>query len=242
MTGAEWLTCADPEKMLVVPPVRSPRKLRLFAVACCARIDRRITDPRSRAAVDFLARCAELPVNRQKGRGKVFAAAEDIGDVLFEERHRYKDHRYSACIARASAADAAAYALVADPRQAARDAAAFAALAAGWQSMYAARRRGRGKLPSTAKTPELAAQADLAREIFGNPFHPVAFSPEWRTDTAVSLARQMYESREFGAMPILADALQDAGCDSAGVLDHCRDASATHVRGCWVVDLVLGKE
>jgi hypothetical protein len=51
----------------------------------------------------------------------------------------------------------------------------------------------------------------------------------------------MYESRDFGAMPILADALQDAGCDSADVLDHCRDAPVTHVRGCWVVDLVLGK-
>jgi hypothetical protein len=43
-------------------------------------------------------------------------------------------------------------------------------------------------------------------------------------------------------MPILADALQDAGCENADILDHCRDAKATHVRGCWVVDLVLGKE
>jgi hypothetical protein len=51
----------------------------------------------------------------------------------------------------------------------------------------------------------------------------------------------MYESREFSAMPILADALQDAGCDEH-TLNHCRDAVAVHVRGCWVVDLVLGKE
>jgi hypothetical protein len=51
----------------------------------------------------------------------------------------------------------------------------------------------------------------------------------------------MYESRDFGAMPILADALQDAGCTSDDILKHCRDAHATHVRGCWVVDLVLGK-
>jgi hypothetical protein len=50
------------------------------------------------------------------------------------------------------------------------------------------------------------------------------------------------QSRDFSAMPILADALQDAGCDSAAILDHCRDANATHVRGCWVVDLALGKE
>jgi hypothetical protein len=51
----------------------------------------------------------------------------------------------------------------------------------------------------------------------------------------------MYEGREFSAMPILADALQDAGCEHADILAHCRDPQATHVRGCWVVDLVLGK-
>jgi hypothetical protein len=82
----------------------------------------------------------------------------------------------------------------------------------------------------------------LLRDIFGNPFRRVAFSPSWRTDTALTLARQMYESRDFGAMPILADALQDVGCDSEDILSHCRDTSLTHVRGCWVVDLVLGKE
>ena len=87
-------------------------------------------------------------------------------------------------------------------------------------------------------------QAELAvalRCIAGNPFRPVHFSPEWRTATPVSLARTMYESREFGAMPILADALQDAGCDSEDILAHCRDATQAHVRGCWVVDAVLSK-
>jgi hypothetical protein len=89
---------------------------------------------------------------------------------------------------------------------------------------------------------ERAANVPLLRDIFGNPFRPVNFDPAWRTSTAVVLARQMYESREFSAMPILADALQDAGCDNEKVLSHCRDAEATHVRGCWVVDLVLRKE
>ena len=81
----------------------------------------------------------------------------------------------------------------------------------------------------------------LIHEVVGNPFRPVSFSPSWRTDTAVSLAKQMYESREFGAMPILADALQDAGCDNDDILSHCR-GPGPHVRGCWVVDLVLEKE
>ena len=57
----------------------------------------------------------------------------------------------------------------------------------------------------------------------------------------VSLARQMYDFRDFSAMPRLADALQDAGCDNADILDHCR-GPGPHVRGCWVVDLVLGNE
>ncbi len=83
----------------------------------------------------------------------------------------------------------------------------------------------------------------LVLELIGpNPFRPISFSPEWRTDTTTSLATQMYESRDFSAMPILADALQDAGCDNADILSHCRDTLLTHVRGCWVVDLVLGKQ
>ncbi|MBA4188070.1 MAG: hypothetical protein C0467_08625 [Planctomycetaceae bacterium] len=69
--------------------------------------------------------------------------------------------------------------------------------------------------------------------------HPL-FAPEWRTDTVVSLAKHIYESRDFGAMPILADALQDAGCEQADILTHCR-GNGPHVRGCWVVDLVLEK-
>jgi hypothetical protein len=88
---------------------------------------------------------------------------------------------------------------------------------------------------------EERGQADLLRDIFGNPFRPVTFDPAWRTPTVVALASQMYESRDFGAMPILADALQDAGWESEDVLNHCR-SGGVHVSGCWVVDLVLGKE
>ncbi|MFO0824049.1 MAG: hypothetical protein U0792_13205 [Gemmataceae bacterium] len=82
---------------------------------------------------------------------------------------------------------------------------------------------------------------DLLRDIFGNPFRPITFDAEWRSDTALSLAKHIYESRDFHTMPILADALQDAGCDNADILSHCRDPQQVHVRGCWVVDLVLGK-
>lgn len=74
-----------------------------------------------------------------------------------------------------------------------------------------------------------------------NPLAPVAFAHDWRTDTVVALARELFESRDFSAMPILADALQDAGCDNDVILDHCR-GPGPHVRGCWAIDLVLGRQ
>jgi hypothetical protein len=81
--------------------------------------------------------------------------------------------------------------------------------------------------------------ARILRDIVGNPFRTAPkLNKKWRTETAVALARQMYESRDFSAMPILADALQDTGCTSAEILDHCREPGP-HVRGCWVCDLVL---
>jgi hypothetical protein len=87
---------------------------------------------------------------------------------------------------------------------------------------------------------ELTAQAELLRCIVGNPFRPVAADPAWLTSTAVGLASAIYADRAFDRLPILADALEDAGCDNADVLIHCR-SHPEHARGCWVVDLILEK-
>jgi hypothetical protein len=84
-------------------------------------------------------------------------------------------------------------------------------------------------------------QAKLVRDIFGNPFRPAAFDPRWGTGDIVALARGIYEDRAFDRLPLLVDALMDAGCDNEDVLAHCR-SDGPHVRGCWVLDLVLGKE
>jgi hypothetical protein len=81
-------------------------------------------------------------------------------------------------------------------------------------------------------------QADLVRCLFGGPTGVAKIAPAWRTGTVMALARHIQESREFGALPILADALQDAGCEAEVVLSHCR-AAAVHVRGCFVVDGLL---
>jgi hypothetical protein len=83
-------------------------------------------------------------------------------------------------------------------------------------------------------------QAILTRDVFGNPFRNMTLSSAWQTSTAVSLAKAIYSDRAFDRMPILADALEDAGCDDAAILEHCRGPNV-HVRGCWVVDLILGK-
>jgi hypothetical protein len=81
----------------------------------------------------------------------------------------------------------------------------------------------------------------LLRDIFGNPFHPVIFDPRWRTADVVGLARGIYEERAFDRLPLLADALLDAGCDDEHLLAHVR-GPGPHARGCWAVDLVLGKQ
>jgi hypothetical protein len=88
---------------------------------------------------------------------------------------------------------------------------------------------------------QLRPPADLFRDVFGNPFSPVVFDPVWRTSDVRGLARGIYDDRAFDRLPILADALIEAGCDDDVILGHCR-GPGPHVRGCWVVDLVLGKE
>jgi len=83
----------------------------------------------------------------------------------------------------------------------------------------------------------------LFRDIFGNSIQATAIDPAWLTwngRTVPQLARAIYEERTFDRMPILADALEEAGCTDSNILDHCR-GPGPHVRGCWVVDLLLGK-
>jgi hypothetical protein len=84
-------------------------------------------------------------------------------------------------------------------------------------------------------------QCELLRDVFGNPFRPVAVDPSWLTSTVVCLAEGIYQDRAFDRLPILADALMDAGCDNDDVLSHCR-SDGPHVRGCWVVDLLTGRK
>jgi hypothetical protein len=188
------------------------RKLRLFACAACRRIWELMPDDACREAIEASERYADGLIT-DESLGLLSAAAEKA----------WEDTVLKPCGEGGDAATAALYA--------SRPSDMSGVLA---ETLAAA--------PRTKGPRELAAQAALLRDIFGNPFRPAAFDPAWRTDTALALAAQMYDSRDFGAMPILADALQEAGCESEDILAHCRDTSWTHVRGCWVVDLVLGKD
>jgi hypothetical protein len=90
---------------------------------------------------------------------------------------------------------------------------------------------------------EKAAQCALLRDLFGHPFQQVMTDPSclaWNDGTIRKMAQSIYDARAFDRLPLLADALEDAGCAAADILSHCR-TPGEHVRGCWVVDLLLGK-
>ena len=238
MTEQEWLACGDPEPMLeflrgkepdygvVVFAVLDPepmleflrgkgsdRKLRLFAAACCRGVWHLIGSAQGRNAVEVAERVADGGVSNKERR-----------NVQREANHGL-----------------ASFALFADVSRAVEMVRIHVAISVARPHEFTFSEGATHHEWAADFSIQNPAQSAFLRDIFGNPFRPVVFNPAWRTDTAVSLARQMYEAREFGAMPILADALQDAGCEYTDVLNHCRDSSATHVRGCWVVDLVLGK-
>ena len=93
----------------------------------------------------------------------------------------------------------------------------------------------------TARTEREKYIRHLLNEISSSQANPVTFDPRWRTSDVVGLARAIYDDRAFERMPILSDALMDAGCENEEIIGHCR-GDGPHVRGCWVVDLILGKE
>jgi hypothetical protein len=86
------------------------------------------------------------------------------------------------------------------------------------------------------EAPEMA----VFRDLVPNPFLPLSWNSDWLTSTVRDIASHIYTAHEFYSMPILADALQDAGCDDEQILTHCR-GDRLHARGCWVLDAILGK-
>jgi hypothetical protein len=226
MTEADWLVCGSSSQMLSFLGTRglvTERKLRLFACGCCRLVWGLLADRRGRIAARQLEAHADELGNRQLLRD-----AYNTANAAFTEA-RERDRLFGPATAAAGVVVCAARVTVSAGQPVVPPTL--------YGNLAGAQMGGRGLEVDAAR----GLEADIVRDIFGDPFRVVSLSPEWRTDTAVALAQQMYESREFSAMPILADALQDAGCDSEDILNHCR-LGGVHVRGCWVIDLVLGKE
>ena len=239
MTEEEWLACEDPNTLLrFLQGMACERKLRLFAISAILPYAAARGNHRAHEILEVAEQAAEDQLNRSELRSERMAVgAWSLPAIPYSPTEL--------------AIRAAGLCLDAHPQNAAVAVMAAAAhleafLGSGTptppdksdSASTAASMHNRTQLQSDCRR-RLALQL---RDVIGNPFRSVGIERRWRTETAVLLARQTYESRDFGAMPILADALQDAGCEDEQLLSHCRDANQVHVRGCWVVDLVLGKE
>jgi hypothetical protein len=240
MTEDQWLVGTDPAPMLEFLHGRgSDRKLRLFAIACCLCSRQLVRNRDHRLALDLATHFADGQVTEPE-LAAAHRQANEFACSLYTGGSEREIHRWAEATAVANAVG------VVTPDY---PMAGFAADAV-WMICRAARRSPEPRL------------AGLLRDVFGNPFRPVTlkprwsaevlgpacrvfedwvFDPRWRSADAVDVARAIYEAQDFDRLPILGDALMDAGCNHEDILAHCR-SDGPHVRGCWVVDLVLGKE
>jgi hypothetical protein len=229
MNEAAWLTATDPLPMLAFLKEEGwhdHRKLCLFACACVRRVWTLLTDPRSRDGVE----ARELYLGGlldSKEATRALAAARSARREAGGRKSLAPESGTGWAASAASAASVGLYTFASDD---AASAAACVGDAGSWFAGYDAERR---------------VQAGLLRDLFGNPFRTTPRVKtavlQWSEGTVVRIARGIYEEPAFERMGVLADALLDAGCDSGDVLSHCRQEGG-HVRGCWVLDLLLSRE
>ena len=232
MTEAEWQRCSDSRQMMDFLRVHaSNRKLRLLAVAFCRSVSSLIHEDRSNEAMRVLEQFAD----RQASQSRL-KACRDQFRLNPPTLTGIWGISLDALLTVQAAIQPRAWHAAKESATCAVNSLSFAAIQGQSEEDLAVRRSRR----AVASRLERANQAGLVREMFGNPFCPVAHNPGWLTVTAVGLAEAIYTNRAFDRLPILADALEDAGCTTRDILDHCRQPG-DHVRGCWVVDLVLGK-
>ena len=244
MTEKDWLECADLEAMLKdlrTSGRASERKLRLFACGCCRRIWHLLVNPASRRAVEITEQFVDGLVSEG-----VRAAAEGSAGVVLRScgENVPADVRITGAAARAVHAVVAAvdYSLSTQIYRRPREPIQLALAAA-----RGAAEQVRAVLTVGCKTEPIRVERAAAREqcewlrcVFGNPFCPTACDPAWQTPPVLDLAGTAYEERRFDDLPLLADTLEEAGCADADLLAHLR-SSDPHVRGCWALDLLLGK-
>jgi hypothetical protein len=266
MTEQEWLTCADPERMLeCLRGQASDRKLRLLACACCRETWRLLSDERSRQAVEVGERfadgetdLAELATARAAAEAARTAASAAADDAVRAMHHG--DVVYYASLRATSFAAGAAVGCATDPtwRAAPSVAENFIRAAStqgvtnleavwwGWDDPNAAAEQ------AAVETGARNSLCALIRDLFGNPFRPPSLLPPavlaWSDGTVPRIAEGIYDEQRMpegtldtARLAVLADALLDAGCDDEELIQHCR-SEGPHVRGGWALDLILGKE
>jgi hypothetical protein len=214
---------------------KKDRKLHLFAAACCRRIWPLLPNEIARRVVEMAERRAD-----GQAAGEEQAVEDEFSFAEWDRALGYNDSVY------AYATEAVTQLGHGDGYQAASGAAdqASAAAAAATPGWSAGKQAERVATWTEGRKGEHRAQCDLLRDIFGNPYRPVTIDRAWLAwngGTVPKLAQAIYDERRFADLPILADALEEAGCDSADLLGHCRQPGE-HVRGCWVLDRLLGKE
>jgi hypothetical protein len=222
----------------------SDRKLDLFNLWCCTSIRPYLRDRRSLAAVRYAEQHLDEAWPGTPEREAIRLAAKEAFTELSRWSHtsprtpaEYRNRRVYAQAALV-AQQAAGNDL---PNRGVLQNAEFTAYAYAWAN---------DDTPDTFPDDSPACQKLLKearrrqdaifRDLVGNPFLPVQFDSSWRTADVLGLARSLYEGGAFDRLPILADALMDAGCADDAILSHCR-GPGPHTRGCWVIDLVLGK-
>jgi hypothetical protein len=215
----------------------SYRKLQLFACACCRRIWSLIASAQARRVVEVAERIADGQATDEEGlRESAHLAWEQTGQAYSRVRGENV----------AALAGEAASRTLSDVRSAnvralqARCEQALVENGLGGSPTDEALSEAQEAAVVAASNSEELEQARLLRDVV-KPFHPVAFASRWRSADVTGLAQGVYEDRAFDRLPFLADALMDSGCDDEDILAHCR-SEGPHVRGCWVVDLVLGKK
>jgi hypothetical protein len=230
MTEEEWMTTTDWGHMhdcLQEHGIDSERKFRLLACAHCRRIWSLLTDSRCRDAVEAAERVAEGITDTSTLIPYYEAARQGCEELTANREWPFSRELVRRVFAYWHVLWAARNG-TGDPGYCAR--LQLAAMNANPQGL-------------NEWTSDLQFENDVAlmREIFGNPFRSASLDPSWLSSTVGALAQSIYNDRAFDRLPILADALEEAGCTSPEILAHCR-GPGPHVRGCWVVDLVLGKE
>ncbi len=234
MTEAEWLACADPVAIAAaVWQTASDRHVRLIACGCCRRVWDWLVDARSRRAVEVGERFADgAATDEELGRAAWSAEAAAFAIDAKWERYRREQKGIRAGWLSPLDATEADGIVVGDGSAIPFD---DARSAADWAEGCAS---SRGSVFRRLTSPVFSPA--VVRDVVGNPFGPVLADPPWLTSEVLALARGIYAGRAFDRLPVLADALEHAGCDNTTLLDHCR-GPGPHVLGCWAVDLVLAR-